>query len=324
MAEDAAAKKADGGAVPLDPNGPGATPDPAWLKRLPRIGRIAYRATDRLINHDGLEISGNIAFTAFTALFPFLIFLAALAGFLGSLEAAEQVIDLMFRFMPDDVAATLAPAVKEVMVKRSGGLLTFGIVVTLWTASNGIESLRLALSRAYGVREYRPLWFRRLQSLLFVVIGAFVIFLLSLSILLGPIVWQIAEHFVGLGDAERLVWVIARYGFASSLLFIGLVALHHWLPHHDWPLRAALPGIFLTLLLWIIGASLFSYYLGTIGNYTVTYGSLGGVVITLFFFYITATLFIFGAEFNAVLREAELKRRLAKMLQQDGDRKKGN
>ena len=293
----------------LPPDAAPASDDPSWLRRLPQPLRVTYRAVDRLINHDGLEIAGYLAFTAFTALFPFMILLASVAGFLGSPEAATDVIGLMFRFMPDDVAETLAPAVAEVMTQRRGGLLTFGLVVTLWTASNGVEGLRLSLSRAYDVQEMRSLWFRRLQSILFVVVGAFVVFFMSLSILLGPIVWQIAERFFYLGDAEQLIWIIARYTFAGSLLFCGLLALHYWLPRNDLPFHAVLPGIFLTLVLWLLGATGFSIYLGTIGDYTVTYGSLAGVVITLFFFYITALLFIFGAEFNAVLRNATLARR---------------
>ena len=77
------------------------------------------------------------------------------------------------------------------------------------------------------------------------------------------------------------------------------------MPNAGWPLRAVLPGVLLTLGLWLVGASLFSLYLGTVADYSVTDGSLGGVVITLFFFYLTAVLFILGAEYNAVRRQAE-------------------
>ena len=84
------------------------------------------------------------------------------------------------------------------------------------------------------------------------------------------------------------------------MLAAGLLALHRWLPNHHRPVRAVLPGVLLTLVLWLAGASLFSLYLGTVADYSVTYGSLGGVVITLFFFYLTGALFILGAEYNAL------------------------
>ena len=118
---------------------------------------IPYRAGRRLVFQDeGLELSGYIAFTAFFALFPFLIFLAALASFLGNPETADDFIGAMFNLMPDDVAGTLAPAARDVIGAREGGILTVGILVTLWFASNGIEALRVGLNRAYGVQEARP------------------------------------------------------------------------------------------------------------------------------------------------------------------------
>ena len=111
-----------------------------WIK-------IPYEAAWRLVMKDeGLELSGYIAFTAFFSLFPFLIFLAALAGFLGDSETADDFNAAMFEFMPPDVAETLAPAVREVIGSRQGGLLTIGILTTLWFASNGIEALRTGLA----------------------------------------------------------------------------------------------------------------------------------------------------------------------------------
>ena len=153
-----------------------------------RVGlEIPYRAAWRLVMKDeGLELSGYIAFTAFFSLFPFVIFLAALAGFLGDRQTADDLVAAMFGFMPDDVAGTLAPAVREVIGARQGGLLTVGILTTLWFASNGIEALRTGLNRAYGVNEERAMWWLRLQSIAFVVAGGLIIFFLSLAVILGP------------------------------------------------------------------------------------------------------------------------------------------
>jgi membrane protein len=109
----------------------------------------------------------------------------------------------------------------------------------------------------------------------------------------------------GPGAGAELAWTLGRYALATVVLAAGLLALHRWLPSAGWPLRAVLPGVLLTLGLWLLGASLFSLYLGTVADYSVTWGSLGGVVITLFFFYLTAVLFILGAEYNAVGRRAE-------------------
>jgi membrane protein len=267
--------------------------------------KLPWEAGYRLVMKDeGLELSGYIAFTTFTSLFPFLIFLAALAGFLGDQDTADGFIEAMFEFMPDDVAATLAPAVREVVGSHRGGLLTFGIVSTLWFSSSGVEALRAGLNRAYGVREERPMWWLRLQSLAFVIVGALIIFFLSLAVILGPIVWDLIRPLAG-GASEsqaELMWTVARYLLATALLWGALMLLHRWLPNTKQAFRRVLPGVCVTVVLWLTGASLFSWYLGTLADYSAIYGSLGGVTITLVFFYLTAAIFIFGAELNAAWR----------------------
>jgi membrane protein len=266
--------------------------------------RIAYRAAWRLVMVDeGLELSGYIAFTAFLSLFPFLIFLAALAGFLGDPRTADEFIEAMFRFMPADVAETLAPAVREVVGNRQGGLLTFGILATLWFASNGFEALRTALNRAYGVSEQRPMWWLRLQSMAFVIVGGLIILFLSLVVVLGPVVWRVLGPAVSQLLEARLVFGTARYLFAGILMFGALTLLHRWLPNTRQSFARILPGVAVTTLLWLVAASLFAWYVGHLTDYSAYYGSLGGVAITLVFFYLTAIIFIFGAEVNAVWRE---------------------
>ncbi len=278
--------------------------------------KLPWEAGYRLVMEDeGLELSGYIAFTTFTSLFPFLIFLAALAGFLGDQDTADGFIQAMFEFMPDDVAATLAPAVREVIGSHRGGLLTFGILTTLWFSSSGVEALRAGLNRAYGVREERPIWWLRLQSLAFVIAGALIIFFLSLAVILGPIVWDLFRPLVGGASEAEVMWTVARYALATALLWGALMLLHRWLPNTKQAFRRVLPGVCVTVVLWLIGASLFSWYLGTLADYSAIYGSLGGVTITLVFFYLTAAIFIFGAEFNAAWRR---RAGLPKPPQQEG------
>jgi membrane protein len=266
--------------------------------------RIPYRAAWRLVMVDeGLELSGYIAFTAFLSLFPFLIFLAALAGFLGNRETADEFIAALFHFMPADVAETLAPAVREVIGARQGGLLTFGILLTLWFASNGFEALRTGLNRAYGVSEQRAIWWLRLQSIAFVIAGGLIILFLSLVVILGPLVWRVLGPALDQLLETRLVFGTARYFFAGILMFGALTLLHRWLPNTRQAFARILPGVGATTVLWLLGASLFAWYVGHLTDYAVYYGSLGGVAITLVFFYVSAIIFIFGAEINAVWRE---------------------
>jgi membrane protein len=286
--------------------------------------RILYRAGWRLVMVDeGMELSGYIAFSAFLSLFPFLIFLAALASFLGTGETAQEIIEAMFRFMPEDVAETLAPAVREVIGARQGGLLTFGILATLWFASNGVEALRTGLNRAYGVTEQRALWWLRLQSMAFVIGGGLIILFLSLAVILGPLVWRVLGPTVDQLLETRLVFGTARYVVAAVLLLGSLLLLHRWLPNTRQAFTRILPGVCATTLLWLGGAALFSWYVGHLADYAAFYGSLGGVAITLMFFYVTAVVFIFGAELNAVWREETGRRPAPQEIGGEGEEAEG-
>lgn len=274
-----------------------------WIK-------IPYRAAWRLVMVDeGLELSGYIAFAAFLSLFPFLIFLATLAGFLGDRETANEFIQAMFHFMPDDVAETLAPAVREVVGVRERGLLTLSILVTLWFASSGVEALRSGLNRAYKVSEQRAIWWLRLQSIAVVIISAVIMFFLSLAVIFGPLIWRLFGPEIDALLETRVIFTTMRYVVAVVLLVGALVLLHQSLPNKTQAFISVLPGVCVTAVLWLTGASLFSWYVGNIANYALFYGSLGGVAITLVFFYVTAIIFIFGAEFNAVWREYREARR---------------
>lgn len=269
-----------------------------------RFVRRVYRAVLRLIDHDGLELSGHLAYTTIFAIFPFLIFLTALAGFLGSAAAATSLIEILFNSLPRQVAETLAPAVRSVLTNRHGGLLTVGIVATLFSASSGIEALRSQLNRAYDCPDHRPFWKKRLQSLAFVVIGAIAALLVSVLIIAGPSIINLIASYVAVPTSTLTQLLITQYTVAILVVIGALTAMHWFLPARRLKLHQLLPGIALTTVLLIVSAAAFSIYLAKLGDFSVTYGSLGGVVLSLLFFYIVGVVFSLGAEFNAT---ADLK-----------------
>ena len=216
-------------------------------------------------------------------------------------EAADEFIALMFEFTPDDVAETLAPAVQQVIASRRGDLLTIGILGTLWAASSGLEALRAALNRAYDVEQWRAIWWRRLQSIVLVVLCSLAFFVASVSVVIGPLIWELLDQVLGLETQDRWAWIAARYTLGIAALFGVVLLLHKWLPNRWHPFRALAPGVLVTLVLWVLVSTALSIYLGTIGDYSATYGALGGVAITLLFFYLAGLSFILGAEINGHL-----------------------
>ena len=269
----------------------------------------AFRAWSRplvvalcdFIANDGPQRAGHIAFASLLAFFPFLIFLTSLAGFLGQGEAAREFVAFVFEMMPPEVANAVAPAVGEVVGRTRGGLLTVSLLGSLWAASSGVEALRLALNQAYRVTNRRPFWRRRLEGLAFVVIAAVAILAAMIGIVAGPLIWDLVESVLGVAAPPRWVWGVARYSVASFGLLLTVSLLYRWLPNQRQPWRRVLPGAVVAVSAWLVAASLASVYFSQAKHFTMTYGSLGGIVIALLFFYLSAAILIFGAELNAVL-----------------------
>lgn len=281
--------------------------------RLLGIGRLLVSAGRAMINSLSFELAGHIAYTGLLAIFPFLIFLAALAGFLGTSGAGMASVGSMLHLLPPDVARTLEPVIHEVLATRDGGLLTLGLLGALWVASNGIDALRIALNSAYDLDEQRPWWLIKLGSIGAIVVGGFVFLMLSVLVVLGPVIWKGLLWLFPLGDGDKWAFSLIRYTLAALVLISGLLALHRWLPGKRLPLLCLLPGVITTAVLWLSAASLFSLYVAELGSYSATYGSLGGVIITLVFFYVSAVLFIFGAELNSALLRRQKKARETKL-----------
>ena len=254
-----------------------------------------------VLRNDGFELSGYIAFNALLALFPFLIFLFALSGLVSSYDTAGMVLEFLFRLAPKNVGDTLAPVIVEVLSRPRGGLLTIGLLFAIWAASSGVDALRLSLNRAYSITEERSIWRLKLQSILFVLVGGSFIFVAALVILLGPILWHVARSLFSLSTNDEQTWIFGRYALGAVLICFTTGMLHLFLPMKRQGLLKVIPGAAATSTLWLSAAGLFTTYISTLTDYGSTYGNLGGIVVTLLFFDVTALIFIFGAELNASL-----------------------
>ncbi len=279
----------------------------AVVRKLKRFFLVLWDATNRFNRNDGAAMAGYVAFSCLLSIFPFLIFATALTGLIVGPENTEGVIEALFQIAPEDMARTLEPVVGEVLQRRNNSVLTVSILFAVYVASNAVDSIRMAFDRAYLVSPDSFLM-NRTRAIAFVLLGAIVAVLLGFSILLSPLLIRIATEFLHVrvpGIAGYLT-----YGFGLIVFVVFEWGLHRYLPGRRLSRSIRLwPGVFLTAVLWIIAASGFSVYLSYAPSYTVTYGTLAGVIITLMFFYITGMAIIFGAEFNAALNRMQPERR---------------
>lgn len=275
--------------------------------------RTLWQAYYHFNKDNGWMIAGHIAYMGLFALFPFLIFLVALAGFLGQGAAADNSVQLGLELLPQDVSQALQPAIDEVRRAPHAGLMTFGILVTLWASSSGLEALRHALNLAYDVADPPAFWKTRLESLLLTVTAAIVVIVVMILLVVIPLVLQAIQVLVhpGAPTPDGSWFSSLRETLGFLLLLALLMGLYRVLPNIRLRATEVIPGAIVAWLLWLAAVWGYSIYLRTVPSFSITYGSLGGVAVTLFFFYISAILFIFGAEVNSVVRRRHENRREA-------------
>ena len=272
---------------------------------MPKWVRLLLDSAKGFEKDDGYAMASHIALSGLTAIFPFLIFVASLASFLGAQPLADGAASAFFEIWPPRVADPIRNEIHNVMGARHAGLLTLSAALAAYFSSSGVEALRTGLNRAYGVRETRPWWRLRLQSVGYVFIGALALLALALLLVLGPIVWKaMLAYAPALSPLSKMVtW--GRYIVATVILLAALIIAHRVLPNDKLSLRQIAPGILLTYAAWMAFALAFSSYLGRFAlNYVSTYAGLASVMIAIVFLYALAAIFIFGGEFNAALRRA--------------------
>jgi membrane protein len=280
------------------------------LRNIVALKRVLFDALGHFNNDDGWPMASHLAITALMALFPFLIFATTLASFLGARAFADTAVHLVFDTWPEQIAKPIAREVRNVLTVQRTDLLTYGVVLAAFFASNGIEALRTALNRAYRVTETRGIIFRRVQSIVFVLIATAGFLAISVLLVLAPLLARLAE--------ARFTWLqpyigtftLWRYVIASTVIVGGLFAVHFWLPAGRRSFVSIVPGILFTLVGWLIGSTVFATYLDHFSSYVTTYAGLASIMIAVVFLYIISAIFILGGELNAAIsryREARAR-----------------
>jgi len=283
------------------------------------IRRVATGTWD-----DGFIHAGNLAYLAILALFPFLIVIAAIYSAIGEQGRLGDAIEALLKAMPPGVAGFIRPIAHDVATARQGELLWIGALVGLWTASSLVETIRDILHRAYRTPRTVAFWRYRLIST-GIIFGSVLLLLAALSgqvaiATVEQIVFTLFPQLNGMFDSfdlSRLV-VMATLFISIELLFVTLTpAAYQARRFPKWP------GALIVSLWWTLVTLFLPRVLRTFFAYDLTYGSLAGVMIALFFFWLVGLGMVVGAELNAALAELlEDREKLAMAgdsLQADGE-----
>lgn len=269
--------------------------------------RLFYHANKdafvRFNSGDAWAIASHIALSTLMALFPFLIVVASLSGFVGTQNLADEVAQLLLEAWPAEVAGPIAFEFRSVITHSRGDLLTLSLVLAIYFSSSGVESLRIALNRAYDVPETRSWWLTRLESVAYVLVGAIALLTMALLVVLAPLIFAtVVRHLVWLAPLWPVINLV-RLAAVAVILISALIIVHKWLPAGHRRFSEILPGIAVTMILWMVAGELFGSYLARFAyTYVTYYAGLASVMIALVFLYVTASIFIYGGELNAAIK----------------------
>ena len=282
----------------------GVARKPATTKRdgRPGLGQVVKRSVLGFSADDMATHAAALAYQVFFSLFPFAIFLLALLAFAGNPNFFNQLIGQAQVVLPVQAMGLVEKVIGEIQGRAAGGLLSFGVIVALYLASAAVRVAMHAFDIAYGVED-RPLWKQFPLSFVYTVFFAALMLAAAGLMLIGPrVVKGLAAH-VGMGNLVVTLWGLLHWPVAILLLTVVVALANYLFPNVREPFRLILPGALLSVVVWISASLGFSYYMSSFGSgsYSATYGSLGAIMVLLFYFFISAAVLLLGAEVNATI-----------------------
>jgi membrane protein len=250
-----------------------------------------------------LGLAAQLAYYLLLALVPAIVFLVALTSFFPP-GLIQQMMNSVGAVAPPEMTDILRSQLESIASGEHTGLLTFGFAMALWSSSAAVVAITDALNRAYDIDEARPWWKVRLIAIaLTIALAGFVLIAFGL-VVAGPTLAETMANRLGFGPVFEWTWKIVQWPLVFALVAVALAFLNYFGPDADQDWAWVSPGAVMATLLWLLASLAFKFYVANFGNYNETYGSLGGIIVLMLWFYITGLAILAGAEMNAEIEHA--------------------
>lgn len=245
--------------------------------------------------------AAQLSYYFLLALFPLLLFLINILGYLAQQGTLfrDKLLVYLAALMPGSAFALVRATVDEISASSGTGKLSFGLLAALWAASNGMGAISDTLNTAYNVRETRRWWRVRLISVCLTFALAVLILAALAIVLYGGTIGEALASRYGFGSVFTTVWSIVQWPIALIFVLTTFNLIYNWAPNISPPARRWItPGAFVGVALWLLVSFAFRVYLGYFDSYSVTYGSLGAVIVLMLWFYLSGVAILIGGEVN--------------------------
>ena len=263
----------------------------------------------RFKHHDLLGRAAQLSYYFLLALFPLLLVLVTLLGYIAGAgsDLRSKLLSYLAAVMPSSAVTLVHTTLDEITQARGGGKISLGILAALWAASNGMGAISSTLNVAYAVKEDRPWWKVRLVAIfLTILVSLFIVIALAVVFFGGNLGDRVAAHF-GFSAAFKIVWNVLQWPIAIVFLLLTFDLIYYLAPNDRRPKQRLLTGgAVIAVVLWLLVSFGFRLYLHFFNSYSVTYGSLGALIVLMLWFYFTGLAILIGGEVNS---ELELRTR---------------
>ncbi|WP_419954137.1 YihY/virulence factor BrkB family protein [Neobacillus niacini] len=255
----------------------------------------------RIEEDDIPGLSAQLAYFFLLSLFPLLIFIFTLLPYLPI--PYPDILGSIREFAPPQTMDLIEKNVNHVMNNRNGGLLSFGIIGTIWSASNGIHALVRAFNKAYDVKESRSFIVSRGMAVLMTAGMIFVFIVAVLLPIFGREIGIFLFSYLGFKMEFLRIWEMLRLVVSALILFLIFTGLYWIAPNVKLRCKSAFPGAGFATVGWILSSYGLSFYVSKFNNFSLTYGSIGAIIVLLIWLYISGFIIIIGGEINAFYSE---------------------
>lgn len=265
---------------------------------------IARRTWRESFDDDVLGLAAQLSYYFFLALFPAILFLLAVASFFSLSTLTDDVALVLGPFVSPQVIDLIQEQMHRLANNENSGVLTFGVATALWSSSAALVSIVNALNRAYDIEEGRPWWKVRLVAIgLTLGVAAFILIALAF-VLVGPTVATRLGEVTGLGAPFEWAWLVLQWPLVFLLVTTGIGLVYYFGPDADQDWVWITPGAVVATILWLVSSLLFKLYVANFTDYEGSYGTVGGVIVVLLWFYVSGIAILTGAELNAEIEHA--------------------
>lgn len=261
---------------------------------------LIKESVKEFLDDDMMTYASALSYQVFFSIFPFVIFLIALLGFLHMPELFTWIREQATYILPKEAMDEVNNVIDHIQ-QPQGGLLSFGMIFALWTASAAVRATMNAMNAAYDVKEGRPAWKLYPMSLVYTIGIATMLVAAGALMLIGPQVIAWLAQQIGFEQFFVTLWAWLRWPVVLVLLTLAVAVVYYVAPDVEQSFKFITPGAALCVLVWIAAALAFNYYVRNFADYNATYGSIGTIIVLLSFFFISSLILLFGAEVNAVI-----------------------